>query len=222
MCERIAYQTPDEDTIPAFLLTPTGKGPFPAVILHHQYGGQRYLGKSEVVGFAGDPLQALGPELAKRGFVVLAPDSICFEDRRKYISGIQPDDRDDLQHFIEMGNRITQGDTLMRKILTDTAVGLSVLVQHPEVDAARIGTCGHSYGGSTALFQAALEPRIAYVVSSGALCSYAYKREHAIALEMALIIPGFSLHWDLYHLLECIAPRRILSSRQMKTHTQKM
>jgi hypothetical protein len=55
-----------------------------------------------------------------------------------------------------------------------------------------------------------MEPRIAFAVSSGALCSYACKGEHDIALEMALIIPGFAAHWDLHHLLECTAPRPIL------------
>jgi hypothetical protein len=67
------------------------------------------------------------------------------------------------------------------------------------------GGLGHSYGGNTVLSQAALEPCIAYSVSSGALCSYAYKHAHDIPLEMALIIPRFAMRWDLHHLLECTA-----------------
>ena len=206
----ITYTAADGDTILAFLLIPDGDGPFPAVLIHHQHASQRHLGKSEVAGITGDLLQAFGPALAQRGFVVLAPDSICFEDRRKHASGIEAHDRDDLQHFIEMGDRLTQGDTLMRKVLSDASSGLALLAHHPQVDAARIGALGHSYGGNTTLFQAALEPRIAFAISSGALCSYAYKRQHDIPLEMALIIPGFAARWDLHHLLQCIAPRPIL------------
>ncbi len=45
------------------------------------------LGKSEVCGLAGNPLQAFGVALVKKGFVVLAPDSICFEDRKEKCKG---------------------------------------------------------------------------------------------------------------------------------------
>ena len=205
--ERIVYMATDGDGIPAFLLSPDGDGLFPAVLVHHQHASQRYLGKSEVMGLAGNPLQAFGPALAKRGFLVLAPDSICFEDRRKHTSGIEPHERDDIQHYIEAGNRLTQGDTLMRKVLSDASTALSLLAHHPKVDSGKIGAVGHSYGGNTVLFQMALEPRIAFGVSSGALCSYACKREHDIPLELALIIPEFARRWDLHHLLDCIAPR---------------
>ncbi len=101
----IDFQSADGQAIPAFLLLPEGDGPFPAVIVHHQHASQRHLGKSEVVGLAGDPLQAFGPALAQRGFVVLAPDSICFEDRRGHAVGVDPHELDDLGHIIEMSQR---------------------------------------------------------------------------------------------------------------------
>lgn len=205
--QRIEYVAGDGDHIPAFLLIPEGEGPFPAALVHHQHASQRHLGKSEVAGIAGDPLQAFGPALARRGFVVLAPDSICFEDRRKHASGITQHPKDDIQHFVEMGHRLTQGDTLMRKVLADASSGISVLMHHPKVAGREIGVLGHSYGGNTTLFQAALDSRIAWAVSSGSLCSYAFKRQNDIPLEMALIIPGFAARWDLHHLVACIAPR---------------
>lgn len=208
--QRIFYAAADGDVIPAYLLLPDGESPGPAVLVHHQHASQRHLGKSEVVGIAGDPLQAFGPGLAQRGFVVLAPDSICFEDRRRNASGIEPHSDDHLQHYVEMGNRLALGDTLMRSVLADASSGLSLLAHHPRVDARKIGALGHSYGGNTVLFQAALDSRIAFAAVSGALCSYAYKRKHEIALEMALIIPGFAASWDLHDLLACIAPRPLL------------
>ena len=78
----LVHLVTDDDTIPALLAVPPGVGPFPGVVVLHQHAGQRHLGKSEVFGLAGDPHQAFGPALARAGFVVVAPDSIAFEDRR--------------------------------------------------------------------------------------------------------------------------------------------
>ena len=71
------------DQVSAFLLLPEKLNNNPAVLINHQHNREHHLGKSEVCGLAGDPLQAFGVELVKRGYVVLAPDSICFEQRRK-------------------------------------------------------------------------------------------------------------------------------------------
>lgn len=64
-------------------MIPDGLNKNPAILLNHQHNGERHLGKSEVCGLAGNSLQAFGPLLAQKGFVVLASDSICFEGRRK-------------------------------------------------------------------------------------------------------------------------------------------
>jgi hypothetical protein len=84
---RISYRSLEGDQIPAFLLLPEGPGPYPAVLVHHQHNSERHIGKSEVCGLVGNPLQAFGPALASKGIAVLAPDSICFEDRRKNRGG---------------------------------------------------------------------------------------------------------------------------------------
>lgn len=207
---RISYPSNEGDTIYAFLLVPEGAGQFPALLIQHQHAGQRHLGKSEVCGLAGDPLQAFGSLFAELGFVVLAPDSICFEDRRRNQMGIEERESDGMQHFNEMCYRLCQGDFLMRKVLDDAALGLLLLEQHSQVDSKRIGTLGHSYGGNNVLFHAAVDERIAFVCSSGAVCSYEYKLAHEIGLEMALVIPGFAAKWDFQHLIQCIAPRPLL------------
>lgn len=152
-----------------------------------------------MAGLAGNSLQAFGPALASIGFVVLAPDSICFEDRRPNKSGIDRDtaENDFLQHFNEMTYRLIQGDTLMRKVLEDASVGISLLSRLPNVSANRIGVLGHSYGGNTSLFQGATDERIQFVASSGALCSYKHKMEVGTGLEMALAVPGIFPRFDL-------------------------
>lgn len=207
---RVSYPSQEEDQIPAFLFLPDGTGPFAAVLVHHQHNSQRHLGKSEVCGLVGDSLQAFGPALAKRGIVVLAPDSICFEDRRRNRTGIEADDADVEQHYNEMCYRLLQGNTLMHKVLSDSAQAISLLRTHPLVNPDRIGMLGHSYGGNTVLFHAALDERIRFACASGAACTYRYKMAHQLGIEMAEVIPGFVTHYDIPELVACFAPRQVL------------
>jgi dienelactone hydrolase len=143
--------------------------------------------------------------------VVLAPDSICFEDRRRNRMGTEPDEETDVaQHYDEMCYRLLRGDTLMRKVLSDSAQGISLLGSSPLVDAERIGILGHSYGGNTVLFHGALDERIRFACSSGAACSYQYKMAQHVGIEMAEVIPGFALRYDIADLVACFAPRPVL------------
>ncbi len=143
---RITYHNEEHDRISAFRLIPHGAGPFPAILVHHQHHGQWHLGKSEVCGLAGDSRQAFGPACAHHGLVVLAIDSICFEDRGAHRAGIEPDpdaDADWLRHSNQMCYRLLGGDTRMRRVLDDAARGVSLLRTHRAVDSQRIGTLGH-------------------------------------------------------------------------------
>lgn len=208
---RISYTNREGEQIPAFLLLPDGSGPFAAILVHHQHHGQRHFGKSEVCGLVGDSLQAFGPALARQGIAVLAPDSICFEDRRRNRTGTEEDEEaDSLQHYNEMCYRLLRGDTLMRQVLSDSAHAISVLQAHPLIDTGRIGILGHSYGGNTVIFHAALDERIRFACSSGAACSYKYKMEYQIGIEMAEVIPGFAMRYDISDLVTCFAPRPML------------
>lgn len=208
---RMSYASQEGDQIPAFLLLPNGVGPFAAVLVHHQHHSQRHFGKSEVCGLVGDPWQAFGPALVRQGIVVLAPDSICFEDRRRQCTGTEPDEAADVeQHYNEMCYRLLRGDTLMRKVLSDSACGISLLRAQPLVDPERVGIMGHSYGGNTVLFHAALDERLRFACSSGAACSYQHKMAAQIGIEMAEVIPGFVRHYDIPDLVTCIAPRPVL------------
>src|SRR5574341_2316336 len=128
---RIRYTGQEGEQIPAFLLLPDGTGPFAAVLIHHQHHVQRHFGKCVVCGLVGDPLQAFGPALARQGVVALAPDSICFEDRRRNRTGTEADEAADVeQHYNEMCYHLLRGDTLMRKVLSDSAPGISLLRAH--------------------------------------------------------------------------------------------
>lgn len=201
-----------EDKVIAFLLLPDVLDKNPAILINHQHNRERHLGKSEVCGLAGNPLQAFGPQLARMGFVVLAPDSICFEERRKHAHGTQPlsDDGDFLQHYNEMCYRIIKGDCLMKKVLNDAINGITLLSGLAYVDQKKIGTLGHSYGGNTVLFLSAVDERITFSCASGSACTYKNRMQNNVGIEMASVIPDFHRKYDVFDLVSCIAPRRLL------------
>lgn len=207
----VSYVDGEGQPIPAHLLLPDGEGPFPAVVVHHQHNSEYHLGKAEPAGVAGDPLQAFGPPLARGGVAVLAPDSICFEDRRRRRRGRAPDSAPDpLQHYNEFAYRLVTGDLLGRKVLADSALAVSVLAALPEVRGDRIGMLGHSYGGSTVLFHAALDERVRFACASGSACSYRMRMADGTGIELAQAIPGFAARFDIDDLVRCMAPRPLL------------
>jgi hypothetical protein len=122
----LTYNVPDGDHVEAFLFEPSaGLSSFGALVVH-QHNSQWSMGKSEVAGLVGDPLQAFGPALARRGMTVLAPDTIGFESR----CGDPPPDTSLApplprpgstaggwsQYYNQMAHRLVYGDLLIRKI----------------------------------------------------------------------------------------------------------
>src|SRR6266516_7941468 len=81
----VTYVVEEGEHVSAWLLTPQAVAPpggWPALLAIHQHAGQYDLGKSEPAGLAGKPTFAYGKEVCRRGYVVLCPDLLCFEDRR--------------------------------------------------------------------------------------------------------------------------------------------
>ena len=186
--------TSGSEQVPAFLLIPDELNNNPAILINHQHNREHHLGKSEVCGLAGNPLQAFGPALAKKGFVVLAPDAVCFEERRKdpTVEGF-----DFWQHFHEVCYRIISGEYMMKQVLTDAMNGITLLGNLPYVDKKRIGTLGHSMGGNTVLFLSALDERISFACASGSACTYEKRMKNGVEIEMASVIPGFHGKYDI-------------------------
>jgi dienelactone hydrolase len=199
-----------EGGVPAFRLVPPGAGPFPGVVAFHQHHSEWHLGKSEVAGRVGDPLQAFGPALARRGVAVLAPDAIGFEDRRARGPGVEPRDGDGPQHHNEMAYRLVRGGLLATTVLRDAAAAVSVLAADPRVDAGVVGALGHSYGGNTTLFLAALDERVAFAGASGAACTYRRRMADRTGIELASIVPGILEVADIEDIAGLIAPRPLL------------
>jgi hypothetical protein len=185
----------------------------------HQHNSEWEMGKSEIAGLVGDPMQAFGPALARRGVPVLAADAIGFESRcarQAHGGALAPTNTREratsdgwLQYYNHAMHRLVRGELLMTKILDDVACGVMALRALAGVD--RVGVTGHSFGGNVALFAAALENRIAFACASGAACSYRHKLAHGTGLEMALVIPAFAARYDFDDLMRCVAPRPLLT-----------
>ena len=81
----VTYDVEAGERVSAWLLMPQGTAPpdgWPAVLAIHQHDNHYDLGKAEPAGLAGNAMYAYGKELCQRGYVVLCPDLLCFEDRR--------------------------------------------------------------------------------------------------------------------------------------------
>lgn len=183
--KKVAYSSEKNERIPAYVLIPKIQGKLPAIFAHHQHGGNFEIGKSEVVGLAGDPHQAYGKELAERGYVVIVPDAIAFEERN---------DTGDTgnSEYREFITRLVQGKSLNAKNVHDISAGIDYLCTLPEVDANRIGFIGHSYGGAMALWYPAFDTRIKAAVSNCRCISYADSLRKGVGIQMEFAIPDIT------------------------------
>jgi len=132
----VTYPASDGTTLHGYLAAPEGEGPFPAVIMVHEWWGLN----GEIVEMA--------DVLAAEGYVVLAPDTYrgpttSLVPRAIYLRVTIPEDRVD--------------DDMLRAF--DYLAGLET------VDADRIGVMGFCYGGGVALRHGILNPRVAATVN---------------------------------------------------------
>lgn len=154
----IHYNVEPDERVSAYLGVPLqGQPPFPAIVASH---GTSIHGKDITAGFVDAP-DWPGPgyahldHLARRGYVVIAPD-----------------------HF-NMGERTPPGGyttapfyerhpewTAVGKIIYDLSIAVDVLESLEMVDPHRIGVLGHSLGGSSSIDLAAYDDRIAAVASN--------------------------------------------------------
>ncbi len=198
----IEYIGFEKDKIRAYLIIPAGKGPFPGILIHHQHNSEWHLGKSEVAGLKGDPLNAFGPALAKSGFIVLAPDSVGFEDRRRTQSGTEKNEETDWLHYYNgMAYRLVNGKLLLTTVLNDALIATELLASLVDVIPEKIGILGHSYGGNTSIFHAAVDEKVNFICTSGSAATFRNKIENETGLEMSLVVPGILNHMDIDDIL---------------------
>ena len=158
--EKITYNSEVGIAIPAFLCVPNGLDePIPAVVCLPDRGP----GKSDLVNHQADearqPHVAYARELAKRGYVTIAPDLRCFGECR--------------EDEAEMGAfSLLFGRPLMGQWVWDAIRAIDVLETRAEVLKDRIGCTGIGLGGFVTLYTAAVDERIAAACACGCLTTY--------------------------------------------------
>lgn len=210
---RVTYMVEPGERIPAWLLVPNGTTPrdgWPAILAIHQHGGQFDKGKSELVGLSGDARYAYGRELCRRGYVVLCPDLLCFEERRPEPGTAWARLRDGSYEQFEFTRRLLAGSCLQTKYLHDLSCSLDLLASLPYVDEKRLGAIGHSLGGQEALWLAWYDARVAVAVSS---CGFSLLRaiiRDGINHNFAAYVPDMLALCDMDGLVCSLAPRPFL------------
>jgi dienelactone hydrolase len=186
---KVSYNVP-AGRVSAFVGIPDGlTRPVPVVFCHHQHNGEFDLGKSEVWGLRGAPDQAYATELAERGFVTIAPDAIGFEERN-WAAGANVT-------WFELSARLVVGRTLLAACLQEISLALDYATSLPQVDAARIGFIGHSYGGRAAMWAPAWDDRIRVSVSNCGCIPYRDSFARDAGFQAEFVIPGFASSYDV-------------------------
>jgi dienelactone hydrolase len=211
----ITYEVEAVERVSAWLLIPRGAAPtngWPAVLAIHQHDNQYDLGKAEPAGIAGNAMYAYGKELCQRGYVVLCPDLLCFEDRRPAREARQATNvMDDAGYErFEFTRRVLSGSCLQTKYLHDLTCAVDLLASFPDVNREHLGVIGHSLGGLEALWLTWYDARITSAVSS---CGFGLLRtllRDGINHGFAMYVPGMLEVFDLDALVGALAPRAFL------------
>ena len=138
----VSYKSGDE-TVNAVMYTPQGKGPFPALVVIHEYWGLN------------DWVKEQASKLADEGYVALAIDLY----RGKV--GTTPDEAHELMRGVPE-------DRATRDLLAAT----SYLRSQKNVDPKRVGSIGWCMGGGYSLILALNDPKLkAAVINYGRLAT---------------------------------------------------
>jgi carboxymethylenebutenolidase len=129
--KEVSYKSGDE-TVRGILYTPEGKGPFPGIVVIHEFWGLNDWVKEEASKLAGEGYAALAIDLY-RGKVATTP-----EEAHEIMRGV-PEDR----------------------AKRDLEAAFQFLASQPNVKKDRIGAIGWCMGGGYALDLALEEPKLA-------------------------------------------------------------
>lgn len=240
----VRYSVTSDRKTEAYLLIPDGLAkPAPAVIALHCHSGFYYFGKEKAAGIENPPkiLQELmqntyggrpfADELARRGFVVLAPDAFYFGSQR-----IDPDTLPDRftmalrreqpgsdgyirafhalasQHESLLAKTIfSAGATWPGILLQGDRASVDYLLTRPEVDPNRIGCMGLSIGGFRSSHLFALDPRIKAGVVAGWMTTFrSLLFDHLNSHTWMLYVPGQYAWLDEPDLVTLNAPRPLM------------
>lgn len=206
--ESITYEALPGDRIPALILIPdnvSSSNPAPGIAVWHQHNGEYHLGKTEPAGLAGNPMHHTAVALVREGYVVLCPDSLCFEERQDPTGILK---RGDYERF-EFLREVVRGRSLAWRDVLDMKTSVSYLSQRPEVIPEKLGCYGHSMGSTHAWLAGPLEPRLKCVIGNCCLPTYDAIEETHILHCFPNFVPGWKQYGDTPDIAALIAPRAL-------------
>lgn len=166
---KVSIQVQPGDRMPAYLLIPKAlKGRAPAILCF--YGTTSGAGKETTVGLSG-PAPGSPPaknrgfavDMAEAGFVAFAADYL--RDGERVAPGRRPYDTTDF--YAAFPDWSVHG-----KDAWDSMRAIDYLQSLDFVDPENIGMVGHSYGGHSTIFTAAMEPRIKAAWANGPVSDF--------------------------------------------------
>ena len=204
--EEISWQLPYGNPTKALVIKPEGvKGRLPAILAFHDHGGNKYFGLRKITrtGKAQHPLmiehqdhyydgKAWANEIAKRGYVVIVPDSFTFASRRVLLEEVPENRRGGLtdenpekeenisaynkwaaDHEHIMAKSLFCGGTSWPAVFfAEDQVALEVLLARKDVDPDRVGCGGLSGGGLRTVMMGGLDHRIKCAVCVGFMSTW--------------------------------------------------
>jgi dienelactone hydrolase len=211
--------------IPAYLLIPEGKGPFPAIILMHDHGAHYSIGKEKVVEPVDVPKEIyddakawigqyyeghwVGDDFAKQGFVVLAIDALFWGER-----GRKEGVLNEAQEILAV-NLLQMGMSFSGIMFYDDLRSLEFLETLPFVDKNRIGATGWSMGGRRAWTLSGLTDKLK---ASACVCWMATTKSLMVVgnnevqgqNSHSMVIPGIANWLDIPDIASMACPKPTL------------
>ena len=131
----ISFPGPDGTTLSGYIAMPAGSGPFPAVLMIHEWWGLNH------------DTALLADALSEEGFVVLAADAF-----RGSVAVTVQDARSQVQN------------TPRDQFAADLDASLEFLRAHPKVEAEKVAALGFCFGGTQSMYMGTRNPELSGVV----------------------------------------------------------
>ncbi len=220
--QKITFNLSSWYRVPAYLLVPQGKGPFPAIAMLHDHGAHFSIGKEkmvrpfevkkEVLADADDwstrcyDSQYTGDYFAEHGYVVLSVDALFWGERGQKEGPNYEGQQALASNFLQMGASWSAFITMDDIRSTDFLASLSF------VNASKIGCLGFSMGGYRSWMLSALTDRIK---ASASIC-WMNTTEYLMDLSnnqnkggsaYSMLIPNVRLYLDYPHVASIGCPK---------------
>lgn len=207
LIEKLTWQLPYGRATEAILLKPANAtGKLPGILALHDHGGNKYFGTPKITKTSDNqhPMmaehqahyyggKAWANEIAKRGYVVLVPDSFTFGSRRVMLQDVPQnlrnqltDDPSEQQKSIDAYNTwasnhehimakslFSAGTSWPAVFLAEDQKALDILCNRPDVDSHRVGCCGLSGGGLRSVYLGGVDERIKCAIPVGFMTTWA-------------------------------------------------